>query len=262
MERNTKPKSPDEYVRWLCDETKQTPDQLQNRYHARVESMRQAVTASPFWQGLPNELERADAEFRREFGTELLMPNTRLELLTKPFSSVVDKAYRVECLNNENWPRPTGADPLEPANYHNRFHDLVRAAIYVRFLDGAPWLCERLEAFGASCATAAAHEMRALPSGYYAMHLSADFSATVQTRTWETENITFKTEIQIATMTQWVLRTLSHQIYQRQRLEELQQVEAWRWQPASEEFKATYLGHLLHQADGLMVELRSRQGGR
>ena len=187
------------------------------------------------------------------------MPSEPLDLYEKPFASAFEKAYRIDCLGNDDWPDPPDGRRawLQPSNYQATLNDLVRTTIYVRFMDGAPFLAERLAETTREHGVMSSIEYRSDATGYYAIHLSVALEAYVTGIGWEAELVNFDVEIQIATMTQWVLRTLSHDLYARQRVSRPDD-DQWQWQPSGEPFQTSYLGHLLHYADGMMVELRKQ----
>lgn len=254
-----KPSNFANYAQWICNELDLSRVALRRQYERRVSEMRLAAADTDVWQALVSELPELDAQFDQAHGRRLLMPSEPPELLEKPFESAFEKAYRIDCLGNDDWPDPPGGREawLQPSNYQAVVNDLVRTTIFVRFLDGAPFLAERLTEITREHGVVSAVEHRSDATGYYAIHLSIALETYVTGKSWESELVNFNVEIQIATMTQWVLRTLSHDLYARQRVS-IPDDDQWRWQPSGEPFQTSYLGHLLHYADGMMVELGKR----
>lgn len=247
-------------MRWLAQRERTSLSTLERQYATRINELLTAARGSAAWSAIERLLPEADAESERDTGRRLLMPNHTARLDPKPFLSAFDKAYRKDCLQNQDWPDPPGGrDWLRPWNLHQEVHDLVRTAIYCRFLDGASQLAERISVAVRQAGGSCDPEYMANETGYYAVHLSLPVRTYVTTGDWNSEEITFNIEVQVATMTQWVLRTLSHELYAKQRVQPPSN-EKWQWDPASESFKNNYLWHLLHFADGVMVEIRDQYG--
>ena len=77
--------------------------------------------------------------------------------------------------------------------------------------------------------------------------------------TWETDVISMKIEIQITTQLQEVIRKLLHSYYEGKRKSFNFADQSWKWKYQSNEFSASYLGHILHYIEGLIVQTREKQ---
>ncbi|MBM4410465.1 MAG: hypothetical protein FJ037_03915 [Chloroflexi bacterium] len=250
-------RSEDGYKSWLERFTK-TPLTSQKRlFDIRVTEMQEATETSPFWVSLLASLREWDTQYQLDRGARLLAGYVPT-LEKKTFESALNKAFRRDCLNNPLWPdSEDGATRAVPSTYHSTFNDLVRTTIYVRYLDGAPFLAERICELCVSHGSSASNQPRADVNGYYAVHVEFPQTAEVTTRDFARETIQFNVEIQIATMTQRIVRELSHNFYESRRVSP-QPEEGWQWKPGTEAFETGYLGHLLHYADGMLVATRDR----
>ena len=64
--------------------------------------------------------------------------------------------------------------------------------------------------------------------------------------------------MQLCTQIQEVLRLLTHDLYRKRRVEPLVPGYRWQWDCESDEFVLNYLGHMLHYADGMIMNSRLR----
>lgn len=257
-----RPGSTDDFAKWAAERDGSDLDAWERLYRQRTAEMLAAANTDAVWTEFVSSLDNLDAQSEIESGHRLLMPEHSPRLQVKPFTSALNKAFRIDCLHNGLWPelpaeRGTNAW-FRPGNAHEILNDLVRTSVYCRFLDGATDLADRLQKIGEVHDRNVTVDLRADENGYYAVHAGIPINAIVTSQRWNAEEIEFRLEVQFATMTQWVLRTLSHDLYERRRTKPAPNNEGWKWSPSSETFKTNYLGHLLHYADGMMVELRDR----
>ncbi len=66
-------------------------------------------------------------------------------------------------------------------------------------------------------------------------------------------------ELQITTQLQEVLRQFSHEFYEKMRMTNKQSEIPWQWRYKEDEFFANYLGHMLHNIEGMIMDVRRRQ---
>jgi hypothetical protein len=64
-------------------------------------------------------------------------------------------------------------------------------------------------------------------------------------------------EIQITTQLQDVLRSLTHHLYEGQRLQS-EESGKWKWDFASNRFRVGYLSHALHLIESIILDSRDR----
>ncbi len=67
-------------------------------------------------------------------------------------------------------------------------------------------------------------------------------------------------EIQVTTQLQEVLRKILHVVYERTRMISDDNQIPWQWRYKDDDFFINYLGHMLHNIEGLIMEIRRRQG--
>jgi hypothetical protein len=82
--------------------------------------------------------------------------------------------------------------------------------------------------------------------------------------TLELSNTTeiFTLEIQITTQIKDIIKTLLHKYYETSRMANTRpSIEEIAWNYKNEEFIATYLGHILHYVEGMIIEVRDRERG-
>lgn len=177
-----------------------------------------------------------------------------LALRTKPFSSVVGKLYRRNVLYNRRWPAPPKGGWLEPTELYENIDDLLRTRLVCRYLDGPKFVCERL---ALACShLGVEHNIRTLSTdaGYYAWHfyfrmdVELALGANIESRLmW--------VEIQLTTQLAEVITALTHGLYE-QRREGAGNGDDWKWEPASPEFRSSFIGHGLHLLEGVIQTFR------
>lgn len=67
-------------------------------------------------------------------------------------------------------------------------------------------------------------------------------------------------EIQISTSVKEIIKKLLHIHYENRRLNNTDNGSLWQWDYKGDEFIASYLGHIIHYVEGMIVTLRDRQG--
>ena len=63
------------------------------------------------------------------------------------------------------------------------------------------------------------------------------------------------------TQVQEVIRKLLHYYYEQKRIETRNYDTNWKWNYKSDLFSSSYLGHILHYVEGLILEVRDKQVG-
>jgi hypothetical protein len=84
-------------------------------------------------------------------------------------------------------------------------------------------------------------------------------TADVPKENWDSERIPVALEIQVTTQLQDVIGKLLHKYYEDRRMQASQPELKWQWNYESDEFLTNYLGHILHYAEGMIMEARTRQ---
>lgn len=178
----------------------------------------------------------------------------------KPFASVLDKLFRLNCNWNKNYPKPPKSDWLRCANVFEHIDDLVRSTIICRYIDGPQTVCNEIISAATSAELAATSLPKATNEGYYAHHVILKFPFELLGRDNTTRHVNVQAEIQVTTQMQDVLKDLTHVYYRKQRLAApVRETASHRWDFKSESFRATYLGHTLHLIEGVVAELRQAE---
>jgi ppGpp synthetase/RelA/SpoT-type nucleotidyltranferase len=106
------------------------------------------------------------------------------------------------------------------------------------------------------------HEWKSNDDGYYAVHFYVSHTVEVPVIVGGTRIITAWIELQITTQLQEVLRTFLHVIYEKRRMRRSPPPDIpWQWRYQDEEFFVNYLGHVLHNVEGMIMEVRKKSGG-
>ena len=129
-------------------------------------------------------------------------------------------------------------------------------------MDGVAFLAHRLSDLGRANAMDMTVEFEARQEGYYAAHIGARREFEVPKLTWDTERRPISVELQITTQLQEVILQLTHKFYEERRQGGGGRDLAWQWDYSSEEFVGNYLGHILHYVEGMIMEVRDKQGRR
>lgn len=234
-------------------------DAARTHYGAAAAKIKQDFDSSPFWQKLTKNLREYNDEYAVSMGYPLLVNREKLpELEVKPWRSFVDKTYRENVVTNANWPEPPQDEWIVPDNWYTRIDDIVRTMIVVKYLDGVKFLVEKLKSL---CGREFDHcDWEAKEEGYYAAHFYIKEEFELPPVGFETVKASIRIEIQITTQIQEVISKLLHKYYERKRSKVLDVPELiWQWDYKSEEFKANYLGHILHYVEGMIMEIRDKE---
>jgi hypothetical protein len=227
-----------------------------------VAKLKADFEASPFWAALRAELLNIDGRYRTRDNYALLMDGPVLpEVVTKPYKSAIEKAFRKNVVHNPEWPRCPSEGWCSPDNWFARIPDLVRTTFTVKYLDGVEYLAAALVDLAKEHGLDAQLDYEARPEGYYAAHLVVGMSVAVPRRDWDTETVRGRYEIQITTQLQEVIRKLLHRYYESSRVADAPPLNGppWQWDYKGEQFVANYLGHILHYVEGMIMEVRERQ---
>lgn len=203
-------------------------------------------------------------KYRRETGSELLMPTTlaeAFELHIKPFASAVDKSYRQNVNWNDNWDGPPDDGWVTPDNWLTRFNDTVRTSLICKYLDGPRFLALEIEAWAAENGIKCRFYSQQKEVGYCAYHVYLFPRVALLDVNWGDHEAELSVEIQLSTQLQEVMRALTHEHYEKDRISSHKTDEAWQWQHTSDVFRARYISHTLHLLEGIILELRDSRKG-
>ena len=132
---------------------------------------------------------------------------------------------------------------------------LVRARVECQYLDGVEFLASRIEESASELGIICERERQGRLQGYFAQHLWFEQRVIFRFGGGE-ELITIMCEVQIATALATRVWEGAHPIYEEWRVQS-DEPEDWQWNPSDPRFTARQLGHMIHLADGLLVQLRN-----
>jgi hypothetical protein len=208
------------------------------------------VSVQDFWTSANANLPRWRGEFQTLQGAELL-PDNKLPLFTGKGAARTKEKALGEIRRNDGsvgsvYPKGGASVPC--------LNDLVRVRIPTRYLDGVDFLANKLKEHLEQPQHRLSVTKVTRQSGYYACHLHFDYSLLYRQGGGAT-NVMVKCEIQIATELSTTIWDRTHGSYELSRVKPSDD-EKWQWKPDDPQFIATQLGHMIHLADGLVVQLR------
>jgi hypothetical protein len=259
MESN-KPKDLDEYKQWLYKNHQiKISSVSETHYYAVADRIERDFQECDFWKNLILELHEINDEYRVKTGYPLLIGEHPPELIIKPFDSFFLKTFRLNILENENFPHEPKGNWIFPDSWFIRIQDIVRTFFTVKFLDGVKFLIEKIEQISSQNDLETEVSFEAREEGYYAAHLNVKSEFEIPKINFETEKIMASVEIQITTQLQEVIRKLLHKHYEELRKRAEKPNIKWQWDYKSDEFSTNYLGHILHYIEGMILDIREKQ---
>lgn len=209
------------------------------------------ISVSPFWKEVDKRQPTWSNEFQRRTAGALLANPGIPKFVGKSAKRIREKlAHRSRDERvpiSEMWPKSGPPVPF--------LNDLVRTRIECQFLDGVEFVGTSLEALAKECGVKCSRERQGLLEGYFAQHFLFEQPVFFRWGGGE-EPTTVKCEIQIATLLATRIWEESHRIYETWRTRE-EDAQDWQWNPNDPRFVARQLGHMIHLADGLLVQLRN-----
>ena len=259
---STKPKDIEEYRKWLYNKHGvDSIDALKSYYHTVTSKMKVDFELSEFWTSLPEYLMEADSIYLMKTKYPLITGQAVPKLYVKSFESFFLKTYRKNILTNSHWPNPPQEGWMLPDNWFERVNDILRTIVVVKYFDGVKFLCDQVCGLCQKVPLTSHIDFEAKEEGYYAAHLYIKPEFEIPAVNWDTRKIKVYIEIQITTQLQEVIRQLLHTYYEDRRVNSQNNSNKWQWDYKSDEFVANYLGHILHYVEGMIMEIRDKQGG-
>jgi hypothetical protein len=254
-----RPKDMGEYKEWL---RVQHGEDVVTRYPAYystvVATMQRQLQASALWSTLLASRQAIDDEYRTLKGVGLLTADAPV-LSTKPWPSFLDKTYRKNVVANASWPDPPAGGWVLPDNWFGRVSDLVRTSFYVKYLDGVEFLGRQIESIAAEQHCECNSSFQPGEQGYYAMHVDIASDFEIPRRDWDTVRLHTSFELQVTTGVKSLIKELLEERYRQTRSEwnrEPVSTTPVAWMLGSEAFSLSYLGHVTHFIEELIVRLR------
>lgn len=180
-----------------------------------------------------------------------------IEINDKTFDSLINKTYRKNVILNDNWDSPPNDGWIRQDNWYEEINDLVRTQIVVKYMDGVEFLVEKLIFLAQSMSLSHRVDYAAKSEGYYAAHFYFFNDLVIPTKTFGSQTVTMSMEIQITTQLQDAIAELTHDRYVSNRNFKSSDQD-WRWNHKDLNFKPSYLAHILHYVEGMILEIRDR----
>lgn len=202
------------------------------------------VTVQKFWIQTNAAISTWDAEYRKIHGGDLLA--------AKLDNFVGKGAQRIQskALNQSNTQFSSGEIQVPNLN------DLVRTRVSCTYVDGVEFFASKLEKHGEELGIKIARNRQGRTEGYFAQHCYFDENVFFRF-SGKPFQIKVRCEIQVATQLGTRVWEATHKLYEQHRDEQQQKAENWQWNPNDPRFIAHQLGHMIHLADGLIVQLRN-----
>mgnify|MGYP001348902424 CR=1 FL=1 len=250
----------DEYPGWFQKNFNFELSKNSHQYYDSVSSkMKSDLEESKFWESLLNKIPDTHFEYQMEKKYPLVIdPHAGVKVFIKPYSSFIEKTYRINVLQNQNFPKEPDKGWVTPDNWFHRVRDILRTQIAVKYLDGVEFVSQRITELCIQHNQNCSVDFEARQEGYYAAHLSIEKTFEIPKMNWDTYKTNAFIEIQVTTQIQEVIKKLLHTYYESRRMED-QISKKWQWDYKSEEFSVNYLGHILHYVEGMIMEIRDKQ---
>jgi len=212
---------------------------------------------SDFWTNLHTELPSVQATYRLGTDLDLFYSLSLPPLVIKPFNSFLNKTYRQNFVKRRGDGAPTW---LGPGDWYEAIDDIVRTFFVVKYLDGVETFITSLRELAAKSNRLYRVEFKANDQGYYAAHFYVKEPVEIILVKGGSRLMNMWVEIQVTTQLQEVLRKILHVVYERTRMISDDNQIPWQWRYKDDDFFINYLGHMLHNIEGLIMEIRRRQG--
>ena len=262
-EKSEKPKTIDEYTKWLKDHLSIEIDGRHKRqYESGTDLMSNKFKESELWSQILLNIKEFNETYQIEHDGYSLYPYIpKLEILTKSYNSLYEKTFRKNILENSNWVKEPKGGWITPDNWFSRIDDILRTRFVVKYLDGVEFLLSRFSELCDDLKLTHNEELKAKEEGYYAAHLYVVNEFEIPDLEYGSKKAEVTIELQITTHLQEVIETLTHKYYEKRRKIMKDENFKWQWDYNSEEFAANYLAHILHYVEGMIMEIRSKQTG-
>ena len=254
-----KPLNEDDFVKWMEAKFEVPNEQAKSNYESNAARLVEAFQEHLFWQKIGEQLKEWDTLYYKEKGVHLITTSNLPKVVTKPYKSLLNKAYRKDCLNNKAFPDMPEKGWICPQSWFDKIHDIVRTSFVVRYLDGVKYLDQKLSqvADEVGCKYSCSYE--AHDDGYYAAHVAVVLELSIVGMDWQESTHKIEVEIQITTELQEMVKSLLHKYYEDNRRKVVPQDYKWQWDYHNEQFVPNFLGHIAHYLEGMIVEIRDKQ---
>jgi len=249
----------DGYKEWLAKTFKVNLTTEANRYERESLRVKVAAEESEFWTSFQAAKTELADKYYASTSYRLFADDGRENMLVKPWKSFLEKTYRANVLGNELWPEPPDGGWYLPINWYERFHDIARTSVVVKYLDGVTFITDYFQEIQKDLSLAEYDcEFEARDTGYYAAHSRVGIGFNLLVENWTEVEKRGSFEVQVTTQLQEVIRRLTHTQYEARRMNSGTPEMKWQWDYTSDAFKPNYLGHILHYLEGMIMEVRDK----
>jgi len=254
-----KPVNEDEFVKWMEAKFEIPNEQAKSNYKSNAAKLMKDFENHSFWKRIGEQMKEWDTEYYKEKGVHLFDKSELPTVYNKPYLSLLNKAYRKDCLNNTNFPNEPTNGWVAPKTWFDKIHDIIRTSFVVRYLDGVRFLDKKLSQVAAENGCKYTCSYEAHDDGYYAAHVAVVLELSIVDMNWNEVNCPIEVEIQITTQLQEMVKDLLHKYYEDNRRKYIPDDYKWQWDYHNEQFVPNYLGHIAHYLEGMIVEIRDKQ---
>ena len=256
---NQKPKDEEEFVLWMEAMFDVQNEQVKSNYESNTARMLNEFQENSFWKTIGSQLREWDVEYYGEKGVHLFAKTELPKVVCKPYKSLLNKAYRKDCLRNEIFPKEPEEGWISPQTWFAKIHDIVRTTFTVKYLDGVKFFEQKLKQQSDAMGYKYSCSYEAHDDGYYAAHVAITIDTEIVGMDWQRYTQNIEVEIQITTELQEMVKSLLHKYYEDNRRKVIPKDYKWQWDYQSEQFVPNFLGHIAHYLEGMIVEIRDNQ---
>ena len=252
-----KPNNLTEYKDWIYEKFR-WDENAKNYYSSVTNTMKDSFEKSDFWLAFIESLDYTAEDYYIVTKYELLQANFKPKIYIKPYDSFLDKSFRKNVLLNAEWPNEPSNGWITFENAYGKIGDILRTSVIVRYLDGIDFVIKSLQRNCTENNQKCSIDYQAKTEGYYAVHIDVTHEFEIPSLTWESKKISASVEIQVTTQIKDVIKSLTHQLYEKDRLEACSEKLDWQWDYKSDRFVINYLGHIMHYLEGSIMEIRDK----
>ena len=134
----SKPETVDQYKTWLQKTHNVENNSLNPNYY---ESVSNKILVEFTRSEIPKQFHPLYCLGQKYFINEeynLFTANFRPDMKVKPYSSFLQKTFRKNVIENENWPKEPEGGWILPCSWYGQIGDIVRTMFVVKYLYGEP----------------------------------------------------------------------------------------------------------------------------
>lgn len=217
--------------------------------HENTHRWAEELSVGPFWTDVKNNLNRWRTEYSARTGSALV-EGPFPHFVAKSEAGVKDKllrAFRADAdFVTRSFPLTGPPIPL--------LTDLVRTRIACPYIDGVEFLATAIQELAESKGWTHTRQREGKIEGYFAQHLGVEQEVIYRVAGSSTL-ARVVCEIQVASVLATRMWDATHPLYEEAR-GRADNPEHWQWKPDDPRFIANQAGHMIHLADGLLIQLR------